>query len=34
MDKAVAARHYLIDNAVELDDEAMEAYLDGTEPSI
>ncbi len=27
------ARHYLIENAVELDDEAMEAYLDGTEPS-
>ncbi|MCS6627568.1 elongation factor G [Roseibacterium beibuensis] len=33
MDKAVAARQYLIDNAVELDDEAMEAYLDGAEPS-
>jgi len=33
MDKAVAARQYLIDNAVELDDEAMEAYLDGQEPS-
>ncbi|GAA0869230.1 elongation factor G [Brevundimonas basaltis] len=32
-DKAVAARQYLIDNAVELDDEAMEAYLDGQEPS-
>ncbi len=27
------ARHYLIENAVEQDDEAMEAYLDGTEPS-
>ena len=27
------ARHYLIENAVELDDEAMEAYLDGQEPS-
>jgi elongation factor G len=27
------ARHYLIENAVELDDEAMEAYLDGNEPS-
>jgi elongation factor G len=27
------ARHYLIENAVELDDEAMEAYLEGTEPS-
>jgi elongation factor G len=34
MDKAVAARQYLIDNAVELDDEAMEAYLEGTEPSV
>ncbi len=33
MDKAVAARQYLIDNAVELDDEAMEAYLEGNEPS-
>ncbi|WP_336977262.1 elongation factor G [Brevundimonas nasdae] len=32
MDKAVAARQYLIDNAVELDDEAMEAYLEGNEP--
>jgi elongation factor G len=27
------ARHYLIENSVELDDEAMEAYLDGKEPS-
>jgi elongation factor G len=27
------ARHYLIENAVELDDEAMEAYLEGQEPS-
>jgi elongation factor G len=34
MDKAVAARQYLIDNAVELDDEAMEAYLEGTEPTL
>ncbi|WP_395652323.1 elongation factor G [Brevundimonas sp.] len=34
MAKAVEARQYLIDNAVELDDEAMEAYLEGTEPSI
>lgn len=33
MDKAVEARHYLIENAVELDDEAMEAYLGGEEPS-
>ena len=32
MDKAIAARQYLIDNAVELDDEAMEAYLEGNEP--
>ena len=28
------ARHYMIENAVELDDEAMEAYLGGEEPSI
>ncbi|WP_447909334.1 elongation factor G [Brevundimonas bullata] len=34
MDKAVEARQYLIDNAVELDDEAMQAYLDGVEPSV
>ncbi|MFA4894613.1 elongation factor G, partial [Brevundimonas sp.] len=34
MDKAVAARQYLIDNAVELDDDAMQAYLDGVEPSL
>jgi elongation factor G len=27
------ARHYLIENAVEMDDEAMEAYLEGTPPS-
>ncbi len=27
------ARHYMIENAVELDDEAMEAYLSGEEPS-
>ena len=32
-DKAAEARQYLIDNAVELDDEAMEAYLEGNEPS-
>ena len=32
-DKAAEARQYLIDNAVELDDEAMEAYLEGAEPS-
>ena len=28
------ARHYMIENSVELDDEAMEAYLNGEEPSI
>jgi elongation factor G len=33
VDKANEARQYLIDNAVELDDEAMEAYLEGNEPS-
>jgi elongation factor G len=27
------ARHFLVENAVELDDEAMEAYLNGEEPS-
>ena len=27
------ARHFMIENAVELDDEAMEAYLSGEEPS-
>jgi elongation factor G len=27
------ARHYLVENAVELDDEAMEAYLGGEQPS-
>ena len=32
IDKANEARQYLIDNAVELDDEAMEAYLEGNEP--
>ena len=32
VDKANEARQYLIDNAVELDDEAMEAYLEGNEP--
>jgi elongation factor G len=34
LEKAKEARQYLIDNAVELDDEAMEAYLEGQEPSI
>jgi elongation factor G len=33
VEKANEARQYLIDNAVELDDEAMEAYLEGQEPS-
>ncbi|MEW6599132.1 MAG: elongation factor G [Pseudomonadota bacterium] len=33
VDKAVEARSYLVENAVELDDEAMEAYLGGEEPS-
>src|SRR3954471_23712468 len=33
LEKAVAARHYLVENAVEMDDEAMEAYLGGEEPS-
>ena len=33
-DKAAAARQYLVDNAVEIDDEAMEAYLEGNEPSV
>jgi elongation factor G len=32
-DGADAARHYMVENAVELDDEAMEAYLGGDEPS-
>ncbi|MET0336256.1 MAG: elongation factor G [Caulobacter sp.] len=32
-DKADELRNYLIENAVELDDEAMEAYLSGEEPS-
>ncbi|MBB4799912.1 elongation factor G [Brevundimonas bullata] len=33
-EECAAARQYLIDNAVELDDEAMEAYLSGEEPSV
>ncbi|MBC7168344.1 elongation factor G [Phenylobacterium sp.] len=32
-EKAEEARSYMIENAVELDDEAMEAYLSGEEPS-
>jgi elongation factor G len=31
---AEEARHYLIENAVEMDDTAMEAYLDGEEPDV
>ena len=34
LDKAIEARHYMIENSVELDDDAMEAYLGGEEPSI
>jgi elongation factor G len=34
LEESLAARHYMIENAVELDDEAMEAYLNGEEPSI
>ncbi len=30
---AEEARHYMVENSVELDDEAMEAYLGGEEPS-
>jgi elongation factor G len=33
VEAAKEARHYLVENAVELDDEAMEAYLGGEEPS-
>jgi elongation factor G len=32
-DAAAAARNYMVENTVELDDEAMEAYLGGEEPS-
>jgi elongation factor G len=32
-EKADEARHYMIENSVELDDDAMEAYLSGEEPS-
>ena len=34
LEECLAARHYMVENAVELDDEAMEAYLNGEEPSI
>ncbi len=33
VDAAEEARHYMVESAVELDDEAMEAYLSGDEPS-
>ena len=33
-ERADEARHYMIENSVELDDDAMEAYLSGEEPSI
>ncbi len=33
LDKAVEAHAYLVEAAVEMDDEAMEAYLSGEEPS-
>jgi len=33
-EECAAARQYLIDNAVELDDAAMESYLGGEEPSV
>ncbi len=33
-DACEEARNYMIENAVELDDEAMEAYLSGEEPSV
>ncbi|HEY5106367.1 MAG TPA: elongation factor G [Caulobacteraceae bacterium] len=31
--KADEARHFMVENSVELDDEAMESYLNGEEPS-
>lgn len=34
LDAATEARQYLVDNAVEIDDEAMESYLGGEEPSV
>ena len=33
LEASVAARNYMVENAVELDDDAMEAYLGGEEPS-
>ena len=34
LEKAKEYRHALLESAVEMDDEAMEAYLNGTEPSV
>jgi elongation factor G len=34
LEEATAARHYMVENSVELDDEAMEAYFAGNEPSV
>jgi elongation factor G len=34
LDAATEARAYMVENAVELDDDAMEAYLGGEEPSV
>jgi elongation factor G len=33
-DAADEARHFLVENAVELDDDAMEAYLNGEDPAV
>jgi elongation factor G len=33
LEKSKEARHYLVENAVEMDDEAMETYFGGEEPS-
>jgi elongation factor G len=34
LEEATAARHYMVENSVELDDEAMESYFGGEEPSV
>jgi elongation factor G len=34
LEEATAARHYMVENSVELDDEAMEAYFSGEEPPV
>jgi elongation factor G len=34
MPRALELRNYLIENAVEMDDEAMEAFFEGNEPSV